>query len=91
VEQSNCDVSKVSALVTRLKESWQHLLRDRATREPSYNDEQFHLLERIKATETAKKIVAILNSQILPFAAALADSLADWYKLAQTSFLQVSF
>ncbi|XP_065342461.1 inhibitor of nuclear factor kappa-B kinase subunit epsilon-like [Cloeon dipterum] len=88
-ERGACEANKVSSLVTRLKDSWQHLLRDRATREPSYNDEQFHLLERIKASETAKKIVNLLSTQVLPFAAALADSLADWYKLAQTSFLQV--
>ncbi|CAB3368359.1 Hypothetical predicted protein [Cloeon dipterum] len=88
-ERGACEANKVSSLVARLKDSWQHLLRDRATREPSYNDEQFHLLERIKASETAKKIVNLLSTQVLPFAAALADSLADWYKLAQTSFLQV--
>ncbi|XP_059478368.1 serine/threonine-protein kinase TBK1 [Neocloeon triangulifer] len=89
VERSNSELSKINSLVTRLKESWQHLLRDRSTRDPSYNDEQFHLLERIKATETAKKIVNMLTTQTLPFAAALADCLSDWYKLAQTSFLQV--
>jgi len=83
-------LSRVTSLVTRMKESWQHLLRDRATREPSYNDEQFHLLERIKASETSKRIASMLNTQILPFAVSLADSLSDWYKLAQTSFLQVS-
>lgn len=34
--------------VERLRESWQHLLRDRATRSLTYNDEQFHALEKIK-------------------------------------------
>lgn len=30
------------------QDSWQHLLRDRATRSLTYNDEQFHALEKIK-------------------------------------------
>lgn len=38
-------------LVERLRESWQHLLRDRATRPLTYNDEQFHVLERIKVSK----------------------------------------
>lgn len=40
--------AKGQTLVERLRESWQHLLRDRATRPLTYNDEQFHVLERIK-------------------------------------------
>lgn len=40
--------ARVHTLVDRLRESWQHLLRDRATRSLTYNDEQFHVLERIK-------------------------------------------
>lgn len=35
-------------MVERLRDSWQHLLRDRATRSLTYNDEQFHVLEKIK-------------------------------------------
>lgn len=39
---------KATTLVDRLRDGWQHLLRDRATRGLTYNDEQFHVLERIK-------------------------------------------
>lgn len=39
---------RIRTLIDRLRESWQHLLRDRATRSLTYNDEQFHVLERIK-------------------------------------------
>lgn len=39
---------RASTLVDRLRDGWQHLLRDRATRSLTYNDEQFHVLERIK-------------------------------------------
>lgn len=39
---------RMKHFVERLRESWQHLLRDRATRSLTYNDEQFHALEKIK-------------------------------------------
>jgi len=39
---------RAATLVDRLRDGWQHLLRDRATRSLTYNDEQFHVLERIK-------------------------------------------
>lgn len=41
---------RMKHLVERLRESWQHLLRDRATRSLTYNDEQFHALEKIKVS-----------------------------------------
>ena len=44
-----------------VQESWQHLLRDRASRTLTYNDEQFHILEKIKMTETIKVIVDLLS------------------------------
>lgn len=46
---------RASTLVERLRDGWQHLLRDRATRSLTYNDEQFHVLERIKVE--FKKVV----------------------------------
>lgn len=42
------DSFRAKYLVERLRDSWQHLLRDRATRTLTYNDEQFHALEKIK-------------------------------------------
>ena len=42
------------------QESWQHLLRDRASRTLTYNDEQFHILEKIKMSETIKVIEDLL-------------------------------
>ena len=44
-----------------MQESWQHLLRDRASRTLTYNDEQFHILEKIKMGETIRVIVDILT------------------------------
>ncbi len=44
-----------------MQESWQHLLRDRASRTLTYNDEQFHILEKIKMGETIRVIADILT------------------------------
>ena len=76
-------------LVDRLRDSWQHLLRDRATRSLTYNDEQFHVLERIKVSETGRRLRVLLDAECQPAVAQLADALADWYKMAQTVYLQV--
>ena len=46
----------------------------------TYNDEQFHLLERIKMTETFKSLESLLNVECIPAVLTTADSLADWYK-----------
>nr|CAG4641488.1 EOG090X01SN [Eurycercus lamellatus] len=79
---------KAVTYVTRLKDSWQHLLRDRAARVLTYNDEQFHLLERIKMTETFKSLESLLVTECLPAVVNTAEALADWYKMAQAVALQ---
>lgn len=75
-------------LVERLRDSWQHLLRDRATRSLTYNDEQFHALEKIKVAETGKRLKHLLMENVKPAVGEQAESLADWYKMAQTLFVQ---
>lgn len=50
---------RMKYLVDRLRESWQHLLRDRATRSLTYNDEQFHALEKIKVGVPQVKFLSI--------------------------------
>lgn len=75
-------------LVERLRDSWQHLLRDRATRSLTYNDEQFHALEKIKITETGKRIKALLIENVRPETYKKAEALADWYTMAQTIHLK---
>lgn len=47
---TNFSNEKAKHLVERLRDSWQHLLRDRATRSLTYNDEQFHALEKVTNT-----------------------------------------
>ncbi|KAJ8718229.1 hypothetical protein PYW07_006159 [Mythimna separata] len=78
---------QAKTLVDRLRDSWQHLVRDRATRSLTYNDEQFHVLERITVAETGRRARALLQ-KASPLARARADAIADWYKVAQTVYLQ---
>lgn len=80
--------ARARTLVERLRDSWQHLVRDRATRSLSYNDEQFHVLERIKITETIRTIKALLETECLPAYTELAEALGDWYNYAQTIYLK---
>ncbi|KAB0789972.1 hypothetical protein PPYR_04663 [Photinus pyralis] len=82
--------SRARILIDRLRDSWQHLMRDRATRSLSYNDEQFHILERIKITETSRRIKELLESECVPSFSQLAENLGDWYKIAQTVYLQMT-
>ncbi|CAH4028987.1 serine/threonine-protein kinase TBK1 [Pieris brassicae] len=78
---------RAGSLVLRLRDSWQHLVRDRATRSLTYNDEQFHVLERITVAETGRRARALLQ-RAAPLARARAMAIADWYKVAQTVYLQ---
>ncbi|XP_074094737.1 I-kappaB kinase epsilon [Cotesia typhae] len=79
---------RASTLVDRLRDGWQHLLRDRATRTLTYNDEQFHVLERIKVTETGRRLKMLLETECIPAIVQRSESLADWYKMVQTIYLQ---
>ncbi len=70
--------ARARTYVAKLKESWQHLLRDRASRTLTYNDEQFHILEKIKMQETVRVLVDLLNKECSPALASLTELLADW-------------
>lgn len=80
--------ARAKTLVERLRDSWQHLLRDRATRSLTYNDEQFHVLERIKISETGRRLKLLLETECSPVMSQFADNLGDWYKISQTVYLQ---
>ncbi|XP_076033468.1 I-kappaB kinase epsilon isoform X2 [Oratosquilla oratoria] len=93
-QQANVDVAsierapnKANSYVTKLRESWQHLLRDRAARTLTFNDEQFHLLEKMKMKETAKSLEA-LSSTVTGVLHHTNDNLADWCKVAQVQRVQ---
>ena len=80
--------SGLQFIIFTMQESWQHLLRDRAARTLTYNDEQFHILEKIKMTETIRTIVELLTKECSPSLALRTEALADWYKKASTIYLQ---
>ncbi|XP_022913910.2 serine/threonine-protein kinase TBK1 [Onthophagus taurus] len=80
--------ARAKTLVERVRDSWQHLVRNRATRSLSYNDEQFHVLERIKLTETNRSLKTLLDVECNPSFTQLGEILEDWYKYAQTMYVQ---
>ncbi|XP_076170663.1 I-kappaB kinase epsilon [Ptiloglossa arizonensis] len=79
---------KATTLVNRLRDGWQYLLRDKVTRSLSFNDEQFHVLERIKVTKTGQRIKNLLETFCTPSMISRSECVADWYKMAQTVFIQ---
>ncbi|XP_045123829.1 inhibitor of nuclear factor kappa-B kinase subunit epsilon-like [Portunus trituberculatus] len=79
--------NKAATLVNKLRESWQHLLRDRAARTLTFNDEQFHLLEKMKIKETAKSLETLLAS-VTATLHCTTDHLADWCKVAKVQRVQ---
>lgn len=71
-----------------LRDSWQHLVRDRATRTLSYNDEQFHILERIKITQTIHRLKNLIETEVFSQYEGLSENFGDWYKMAQNVHLK---
>ncbi|XP_066961952.1 inhibitor of nuclear factor kappa-B kinase subunit epsilon isoform X3 [Macrobrachium rosenbergii] len=80
--------NKAATYVTKLRESWQHLLRDRAARTLTFNDEQFHLLEKMKMKETAKCLETLLAA-VTATLHHTTDTLADWCKVAKVQRVQL--
>ncbi|RXG71378.1 Serine/threonine-protein kinase TBK1 [Armadillidium vulgare] len=79
--------NKAATYVLKLRESWQHLLRDRAARTLTFNDEQFHLLEKMKMKETTKCLETLLTSVTNSLHQA-TEHLADWCKVAKVQRVQ---
>lgn len=44
-----------------------------------------------QVAETGKRIKSLLNDDVRPVVAQIAECLADWYKRAQTIYLKVGF
>lgn len=80
--------ARAKTQVEHLRDSWQHLVRDRATRTLSYNDEQFHILERIKITQTIHRLKKLLENEVFSQYEALSENFGDWYKMAQNAHLK---
>nr|CAI5850487.1 unnamed protein product [Callosobruchus analis] len=81
--------ARAKTQVEHLRDSWQHLVRDRATRTLSYNDEQFHILERIKITQTINRLKTLFEKEVFPQYEQLAENFGDWYKIAQNIHLKM--
>lgn len=81
--------ARAKTQVEHLRDSWQHLVRDRATRTLSYNDEQFHILERIKITQTINRLKTLLEKEVFPQYEQMAENFGDWYKMAQNIHLKM--
>lgn len=81
--------ARAKTQVEHLRDSWQHLVRDRATRTLSYNDEQFHILERIKITQTINRLKALLEKEVFLQYEQMAENFGDWYKMAQNTHLKM--
>lgn len=79
---------RAGTLAARLRDSWQHLVRDRATRALTYNDEQFHVLERITVAESGRRARALLQ-RAWSLGRARADHAADWHQGARAVQLQL--
>ncbi|XP_042234136.1 inhibitor of nuclear factor kappa-B kinase subunit epsilon-like isoform X2 [Homarus americanus] len=79
--------NKAATHVNKMRESWQHLLRDRAARTLTFNDEQFHLLEKMKMKETAKSLETLMAS-VTATLHHTTDNLADWCKVAKVQRVQ---
>ena len=80
--------ARAATYTAKLRDSWQHLLRDRTARTLTYNDEQFHHLEKIKLTGTSKSLQQLLDGDVTPTRNSMAELLSDWYKTAQTKYIK---
>ncbi|XP_037087416.1 inhibitor of nuclear factor kappa-B kinase subunit epsilon-like [Pollicipes pollicipes] len=80
--------ARAATYTAKLRDSWQHLLRDRTARALTYNDEQFHHLEKIKLMGTSKSLQALLDGEVMPTRSSMAELLSDWYKTAQTKYIK---
>ncbi|XP_043219531.1 inhibitor of nuclear factor kappa-B kinase subunit epsilon-like [Amphibalanus amphitrite] len=80
--------ARAATFTAKLRDSWQHLLRDRTARTLTYNDEQFHHLEKIKLTGTSKSLQQLLDGEVAPTHNSMAELLSDWYKTAQTKYIK---
>lgn len=79
--------ARATTYVQTLKSCWQHLARNRNSRGLSYSDEQFHMLEKLKARETKQKLVRLHQEECQ---ATLRDAIhhfGQWLSTAQKALL----
>ncbi|KAI1285307.1 Serine/threonine-protein kinase TBK1 [Halotydeus destructor] len=72
----------------KIKESWQTLHKDKASRILSVNEEQLHQLEKIKIENNCKKLTKLLFTICYPSLGEVTEKLEDWYTGAQVAIVQ---
>lgn len=66
--------------VQKIRDSWQALARDKAARELSFHDKQFHTLEKNKIRQTCQKLLSLLQERCRHSCHQVAQSLEAWAK-----------
>lgn len=74
--------------VQKIRESWQALARDKAARELSFHDKQFHTLEKNKIRQTCQKLLSLLQERCLQACHKMAEALESWTKDALELYAQ---
>lgn len=77
-----------STYVQKIRESWQALARDKAARELSFHDKQFHTLEKNKIRQTCLKLLSLLQERCLQACHKMAQALETWTKDALDIYAQ---
>nr|XP_037271019.1 serine/threonine-protein kinase TBK1-like isoform X1 [Rhipicephalus microplus]XP_037271020.1 serine/threonine-protein kinase TBK1-like isoform X1 [Rhipicephalus microplus] len=66
--------------VQKIRESWQALAKDKAQRELSFHEKQFHILEKNKIRQTCQKLLSLLQDRCLQACHKMAQALETWAK-----------
>ncbi|XP_075560340.1 serine/threonine-protein kinase TBK1-like [Dermacentor variabilis] len=66
--------------VQKIRESWQALAKDKAQRELSFHEKQFHILEKNKIRQTCQKLLSLLQERCLQACHKMAQALETWAK-----------
>uniref|UniRef100_T1JDA2 Protein kinase domain-containing protein n=1 Tax=Strigamia maritima TaxID=126957 RepID=T1JDA2_STRMM len=81
-------LAKTTSYVRLMREGWEYLSRDK--RALSYNDEQFHTIEKRKLEECSKKLKGIYETSVCASHMA-SDLLSSWLSLAQVDLYDSAF
>ena len=75
--------NRANTYCDRLRESWQHLFRNRILKNLTFHEEQFHLLQRTRILENSRHLKSLFDQESSIAIGQLAEFFADCYKLVQ--------
>ncbi|XP_071040621.1 serine/threonine-protein kinase TBK1 [Parasteatoda tepidariorum] len=84
-------IETADTYVRIIRGSWQSFVRDRNARGLSLQDEQFHILEKIKVQHTSKKLEALLQEQCLKSCLQASNKLDEWFSGMQATMVQCKY